>query len=397
MSPRHRWLISCGVAIIAAATLYSEALIVAAGQADPATGRSAIPDVQLLSPAEDAYVTGPTRLRAAVSPAELASSAVFFVDGRRVCSTTPPTFECDWDAGPAIASHHVRLVVNLSAGGRVIKTVHTAAASFAETVDVDAVQVTVTVTDTDGRFVSNLPPSAFHVFEDDRPQLISHFASAEAPLELVVAIDMSESMREAMPRLKRAVAEFLAAIPPQHRVTLLGFNDDVFTLTRTATDPAERLRAVDRLMPWGTTVLYEGISRGVELLGRQTGRKSLLVFSDGEDRGSTFTIDEIEAALQASDLTLYMIGQGRAVTSLPLRQVMERLSRPTGGRAFFTDQVDALRDAFKDILDELSHQYLLGYQPTNAERNGTWRRIAVRVDGHDRVRARLGYRSAPRR
>ena len=126
-------------------------------------------------------------------------------------------------------------------------------------------------------------------------------------------------------------------------------------------------------------------------------RNNHKVWWDRQIKGGHEFGAEIEAALQASDLTLYMIGQGRAVTSVPLKQVMERLSRPTGGHAFFTDRVDALRDAFKDILDELSHQYVLGYQPTNAERDGTWRRIAVRVDGHDRVRARLGYRSAPRR
>ena len=56
------------------------------------------------------------------------------------------------------------------------------------------------------------------------------------------------------------------------------------------------------------------ILRGVEMLGRQTGRKALVVFTDGEDQGSHATIDDVERRLQSSDVTLYMIGQGRGVT-----------------------------------------------------------------------------------
>ena len=89
-----------------------------------------------------------------------------------------------------------------------------------------------------------------------------------------------------MPKLKSAVKEFLAAVPPTNQVTLLGFNDNIFTLTRKTTDPAERVRAVDRLAPWGSTALYDVILRGVDMLGRQTGRKALIVFTDGEDQGS---------------------------------------------------------------------------------------------------------------
>ena len=128
-----------------------------------------------------------------------------------------------------------------------------------------------------------------------------------------------------MPKLKTAVKEFLGDVPPQDQVTLLGFNDSIFTLTRKTTDPAERTKAVDRLAPWGSTALYDVLLRGVEMLGRQTGRKALVVFTDGEDQGSHATIDDVERRLQSSDVTLYMIGQGRGVTMEPLKKVMERL------------------------------------------------------------------------
>ena len=91
-----------------------------------------------------------------------------------------------------------------------------------------------------------------------------------------------------------------------------------------------------------------------------------------------------------------MIGQGRGLTSQPLRKVMERLSRPTGGRALSTNSIDELHDSFNALLEELSNQYVLGYQPTNATRDDTWREIKVDVAGHSRIRARQGYRASRR-
>ena len=251
----------------------------------------------------------------------------------------------------------------------------------------------MTVTDGRGRFVRDVPQSSFHVSEDGHPQAITHFASEDVPLELVAAVDISGSMASAMPRVKGAVKQFLGEVPPQDQVTLLGFNDNIFTLTRKTTDPAERTKAVDRLAPWGSTALYDVLLRGVEILGRQTGRKALVVFTDGEDQGSHATIKDVERRLQASDITLYMIGQGRGVTMEPLKRIMERLSTPTGGRALFTDSAEDLQVAFADLLDELSNQYLLGYQSSNTRRDDAWRKIKVDVDGHHDVRARQGYRA----
>jgi len=351
------------------------------------------PTLRILSPGDDAYVSGPTLLRARVEPPEGVTGLTFFVNGRQACALTQLPFECEWDAGPAIAEHQVRAVATLKGGARLVQTVRTKSVGYTERVDVDVVQVTVTVSDDRGRFVRDIPQSAFHLLEDGHQQAITHFASEDVPLELVVAIDISGSMAPAMPRLKTAVKGFLGDVPPQDQVTLLGFNDNIFTLTRKTTDPGERTKAVDRLAPWGSTALYDVILRGVEMLGRQTGRKALVVFSDGEDQGSHATMGDVERRLQSSDVTLYMIGQGRGVTMEPLKKVMERLSAPTGGRALFTDSLDELHTAFGQLLDELSNQYLLGYQSTNSKRDDAWRKIKVDVDGHSEVRARQGYRA----
>jgi VWFA-related protein len=347
------------------------------------------------SPDADAFLSGPTMLRAAIDPTLTTDSVTFFVDGRQLCSLTEPPFECEWDAGTTISAHLIRLVVQPAGGQRIVKTLRTKGLGYADRVNVEAIQVTVTVTDDSGRFVGHIPRAAFHVFEDGKPQPVTYFASEDVPLELIVAVDISGSMTTSMPKLKTAVKDFLQAVPERDQVTLLGFNDSVFALTRKTTNPAERVRAVDRLAPWGATALYDVIVRAVDMLGRQIGRKALVVFSDGEDQGSHVSLEDVERRLQASDVTLYMIAQGRGISQDYLRRTMQRLTVPTGGRTFTTDSVDQLHGAFEELLDELSNQYLLGYQPTNAQRDDTWREIKVQVDGQGNVRARQGYRAAP--
>jgi Ca-activated chloride channel family protein len=353
------------------------------------------PALEIVSPTADAYVSGATTLRATVTPADAASRVLFSIDGRQVCETSAAPFECSWEAGGVITAHQVRAVAELVGGGRIVRTVRTRELGYAEKVDVDVVQIIATVVDGRGHFVTGLPRTAFRVEEDGKPQKISHFGAEDVPLELIVACDVSGSMTPAIPRLKKAVKEFLAAVPIRDQVTLLGFNDSIFALTRRAVNPEERARAVDRLAPWGATALYDVILRGVDMLGKQPGRRAMVVFSDGEDQGSHASITDVERRLQASDVTLYMIGQGRGVEVAALKAIMQRLVEPTGGRALFTDSIDELHLAFADLLEELSNQYLLGYESTNTKRDDAFRRISVQVDGHGRVRARQGYRAVP--
>lgn len=371
--------------------------------ADPLTTPTTVvpvagPRIQILSPDTSQFVSGPTPLRATVEPTAGVTGVTFYIDGRQVCEFGAAPFECEWDAGRDVVAHQVRIVAALEGGGRVVRTLRTRGLAYADKVEVDAVQVTVTVTNDKGKFVPGIPQQSFRIYEDGQLQTIGYFASEDVPLELVVAVDISGSMTAAMPRLKRTVRNFLQAVPTGNQVTLLGFNDSVFTLTRRSTDPDERVRAVDRLAPWGATALYDVIIRGVEMLGRQTGRRALVVFTDGEDQGSHVTLDDVERRLQASDVTLYMIGQGRGVTHDYLRKVMQRLTVPTGGRVFTTDNIDALQGAFEELLEELSNQYLIGYQPTYTTRDDAWHEIKVEIDGEPlSVRARQGYRAMPQK
>jgi Ca-activated chloride channel family protein len=359
-------------------------------------GQSAEVSLVFVSPEDGGYVSGPTPIRVRIEPDGAAVRGVsLFADGRLVCTREQPPFECQWDAGPNVVEHVLRAVATLGDGRRVAHSVRTKGVSYTEKVDVDVVQVTATVTDDSGRFVRGLTRQDFRLYEDGTAQAVTSFFSENVPTELIVAVDVSGSMTDAMPKVKESVKGFLTHIRPTDRVTVLGFNDSVFTLARPTVDLAARLKAVDRLAPWGGTALYDVVVQAFDLLGRQTGRRALVVFTDGEDLNSRVPIEVAERRLEASDAVMYPIGQGRAPRLVSLKTILERLARKSGGRAFFGDSVDQLDAVFGEILEELSNQYLLGYVPKDLTRDGRWRTLKVDVPGKKgiHVRARQGYRA----
>lgn len=371
------------------------ALVALAQSAAPAPSAVAT-TLRIASPPDDAYVSGMIQLLAVVEPLSATKDITevgFYADGRLVCRIERPPYECEWDAGELVVGHHIRAVATLRPGGRLTANVFTKKLDHAESVDVDVVQVTATVTDDRGRFVGGLRKDVFRVLEDDKPQPITSFLAENVPLEILAAIDLSGSMRTRVPELKGAVREFLVAVPERHEVTLLGFNDNIFPLTRRTKDPAARVKAVDRFAAWGATALYDVILRGVDMLDRATGRKALIVFTDGEDQGSHATVEDVLQRLERTDATLYTIGQGQRADAPQLQDLMKRIARQSGGRAFFPSRIDELRDVFREILEDLSNQYLVSYAPTNTARDGAWRRIKVQVQGGYNVRAREGYRA----
>ncbi len=355
--------------------------------------------LRVVSPEADSYISGLTLLKAAVEPRSRAgdlTKLLFYADGKQVCNVMDTqNAECTWDAGEEVKPHVLRVVGELRGGGRIIISAKTKGIDHTENVQVEVVQITAVVTD-GGRFVPNLSPTSFKLWEDGVPQKIQHFSAEGAPLEIVVAIDVSESMTQAMPQLKNAVKKFLAALGPKDQVTLAAFNDSMFTLTRRETSPALRLRAVDRIAPWGGTALYDVIVRAVQQLSKQRGRRVLVVFSDGDDRTSHSTIKTVEEAIRANDATLFMVALGRGVRESQLRTGIERLVNLSGGRVLFVERSDQLQAPFTAILEELSNQYIVGYESTNAKHDGAWREVKVEVEvqgGGYEVRARQGYRA----
>jgi Ca-activated chloride channel family protein len=379
-TPRLR-LLTIATACVAAA------LVRAAGQG---------PAVRITSPTDGTYLMGAVRLTLAFDPPTVIHQVEhvrWFANGKQVCTASVPPYSCEWDAGGMVNEHTIRVVATLKNGERLIANARTKSVEYAEAVDVDVIQLTAVVTDGDGRFITGLKAEDFKVYDDDKPQRLSNFASENIPLELVVALDVSSSMQDALPAVKRYATNFMAQLQPADQVTVLGFNDTIFTPARRSTDQATRARAIARLAPWGGTALYDVIIRALDVLGRQSGRRALLVFSDGEDQSSHASMESVVKRAEGSDATIYMIGQGRALQAVALQRLMRHLASSSGGRAFFSGQEAKLEAVFQDIIEDLRHQYLLGYPAPEHARDGAQHRIRVEIPGHGySVRTRQGYR-----
>lgn len=382
-----------GYCVVAALSASTAADAQNAGTADDAT-------ITITSPEADSYVAGLVQLRAVVTPGRRVkdiAKVTFSVNGRLECTIMEPTrLECPWDAGTHIKEYVIRAAVDFHGGTRAVTSMRTKGLELAEAVTVEVTQVTAVVHDR-GRFIKDLPVSAFRLLEDNVAQTITHFSAEGSPLDLVIAVDVSESMTQAMPQLKNSVKKFLAALGPNDQVTLTAFNDNMFTLTRRDTAPAQRLRAVDRLAPWGGTALYDVIVKGLQQLSKQTGRRVLVIFTDGDDKSSHSTLQAVEQAVRSSDATLFMVALGSGVRNASVKSTIERLVDMSGGRALFVERSDQLDGPFADIVEELSNQYLIGYESTNAARDGAWREIKIELPDHRySVRARQGY-NAPKK
>jgi Ca-activated chloride channel family protein len=358
------------------------------------------PRLTIVEPAPGRYVSGQQVLRARLDPEGLALVRLMFTaDGHPVCARQTPPWECEWDAGDDVVSHNIRAVAVLADGSRLVDSVRTEAAGFAPATAVDVVQVAATVTDGGGRLVRGLGASDFRIFEDERPQPVTHFIGADAERELVIAVDMSGSMTAAMPACREAVKRFLATVRPVDHATLLAFNDSVFTLARREATPEARLRAVDRLRAWGSTAFHDALLRGLDLLESHRGRRALVLFTDGEDMVSHATAQDVQARVEVSATPVYVIAQGKGMREQRLKQVLDRVAGVSGGRSFYTDKIEELEGVFAEIGEDIASQYLLAYETGERADDGSWRTIRVSVEGQRKgyaVRARQGYRALPR-
>ena len=356
-----------------------------------AAGQSAT--LRILSPEPDTAVSGPTRLEVTLTAPAAVQSVTFFANGRLVCTVERAPYRCSWDPGEVVRGHHIRVVATLADGRRLVDNVRTKDLGYVERVRTEAVLVPVIVTKS-GQFVRGLKKQDFEIYEDGVAQAVASMVSEDAPLDLVLAIDISGSMENALPEVKAAVKQLLSKLRNGDAATLLGFNDTTFIAAEREKDQRTREEAVELLSSWGGTALYDATIRALNLVSREWGRKGVVIFSDGDDRHSLTRRDTATARVHASDAMLYTIGFGAGAVIPRLRDNLEQYARATGGRAFFPRQATELDHVFGDIVAELANQYVLSYSSSNQKQDNSWRNIKVRVRrGKYDVRARSGYRA----
>jgi len=255
---------------------------------------------------------------------------------------------------------------------------------------VNAVEVYTSVTDTAGEPLEGLRREQFTVLEDGQPQAIETFIEADFPLSIAVAIDRSLSMAgRRIQETRHAAHVLLGELRSTDQSMVIAVSGEVEVVAPLSTDRAAQHEAIDRLDPWSTTALHDAIIAAIDRVQAGTGRRALVVLSDGSDRYSEAGVEQVLQRARESDVMVYGVALAR--TRPPL---FIDLSAATGGRSFEAPDRRALEDAMRSIARELRHQYLLGYTPSRplTEGRGEWRAIRVEVDARGaRVRARQGY------
>ncbi len=267
-------------------------------------------------------------------------------------------------------------------------------------VDVKLVNIFVNVTDAHGAIVGGLKKEDFAVSEDGRKQDIAVFErQSELPLNLVLAIDTSGSVRKDMSEESGAARRFAHAIlRPQDEMSIFQFA----TLVRQLTPFTNKLPEIDRGLgqlrgDWATAV-YDAIVEGSQKLGTRQGRKILVVVSDGDDTAKDLTYaDALEAALR-NEVTIYSLIdvpiEASAGRDLGGEHALITLAEQTGGKHFYVGE-GGLDKAFAQVSDDLRTQYLIGYYPKNQEPGRDFHRIMVTIpraatDVYN-VRNKVGY------
>jgi Ca-activated chloride channel family protein len=256
---------------------------------------------------------------------------------------------------------------------------------------VEMVSLNVTVVDSQGRYVTDLNQEDFGVFEDGAKQELSYFNRTNLPIALSLLIDSSASMEQRMENAQDAAIGFASKIRPQDLAQIVDFDSRV-EIRQTFTNKLEDLeRAIRMTSSGGSTALHNAVYISLKELAKvkaknpeEVRRQAIVVLSDGEDTSSLVSFEEVLELAKRSETAIYTIGlQPRETTALrgfrEAEFVLRQLAQETGGRAFFTQNVEGLKDVYGQITDELSSQYSMGYSSRNPKRDGAFRRLIVQV------------------
>lgn len=272
------------------------------------------------------------------------------------------------------------------------------------------VALNVTVTDAKKQFVSGLTQGDFTVYEDGVAQQMRFFEAHQVPLDLIVLIDTSSSMRDKMSVVHDAAVGFLKTLRPNDRGAVVAFNDGVDVLQPLTSELPALEQAVRSTQAKGSTSLHNAIYIALKQFGRAARldgdlrRQAIAVLSDGEDTSSLISFDDVLALARKSGVGVYTIGLhskysgGRNGTGSQRYYStadfsMRSLAQETGAQSFFPTDVSELKGIYAGIAEELASQYSIAYSPANNRPDGRYRRIVVRVTDRPelQLRTRAGY------
>jgi VWFA-related protein len=289
-------------------------------------------------------------------------------------------------------------------------------------VDVDVVSLYCTVHNKQNGLVSSLTKNDFDLAEDTKSQTIKYFSrETDIPLTMGLLVDVSGSQQNLIEVERQAAAQFFSSVLKQKDVAfLISFGADSELLQDITGTPRLLQQGLGRLKlntgysgptsgpvptmshPRGT-VLYDAVYLAAhDMLASESGRKAIILITDGEDEGSKLSMKEAIEAAQKADAIVYGIlyvdrqfygGFGMGYSG---EGVLKQMSEETGGRLFTVGGKNSLGAIFQQIQEEMRTQYLIGYTPTNSTKDGSFRKIDLRTHDKDlKVQVRKGYYAMP--
>ena len=277
------------------------------------------------------------------------------------------------------------------------------------------VSLNVSVTNRSGMALSNLKKEDFEVAENNEQQKIEFFQPTTAPFNLVLALDLSGSIKDKLDVVKSAALRFVDILGPQDKVAIVTFTDEIRVVSQLTSDREElkrRIKSVDRSQ--GGTAFYEALwfSLMDTLRGTKGQRNAIVVMTDGVDSSldrfspmqSRVSFNQLSRRLEESDVLVFPIyvdteyeevferGNSSSEAYAIARDQLEKIAEVSGGQMFKAEKFGDLAGVYKQVAAAIRTVYSVGYYPTNPEKDGTFRRVRVGVNRSDAaVRTRKGY------
>jgi VWFA-related protein len=256
------------------------------------------------------------------------------------------------------------------------------------------VAVYATVTDGTGRLVPDLEQKHFEIYDNGKLQPLTIFKSDVQPITVVTMLDTSGSMTLNLELLKVAAERFVLRLLPDDRARIGSFSDKILLSPQFIGNRDELVRILRSDIQYGNpTYLWDAIDRSLDALTPETGRRVVLVFTDGDDTGSRTT--NFKGVLTRSvneDFMVYAIGLQSEIlgkVTRPDRRLRE-LSEQTGGGYFELTRTADLNSTFSRVADELHRQYVIGFDPEKLDGLLHKLEVRVKVPGMN-VRSRRSY------
>lgn len=255
---------------------------------------------------------------------------------------------------------------------------------------VEIVRVDVLVTDK-GLPLLGLGSVDFEVLDNGVPQQVEFVSYDQIPLNVVLALDMSDSVAgDRLEHLRGAGTGLLAALKRNDQAALVSFSNQISLGAALTTDLGRLRDALGRVVGSGETSLVDGAYAGLTIGESDAGRALLIVFSDGLDTASWLSPAAVLETAKRSDVVVYGVSAGQAKA-----EFLRDLTSFSGGRLFEMDKTANLTATFVSILEEFRQRYLVSYTPRGVSKDG-WHRLEVRVKGKKAtVKARPGYLAGP--